>query len=189
MVRETRWWWSGQGCTFSQKFSPVDCSHELQIERFDATIISVRSPNELTLAFRSKGLKITPQRQLLFRLLHGNASHPTADALHAVASEQMPGISLRTVYQTLTDLAAMGEIHQVSVGCGPSRFDPNVDDHHHVICDRCGTVRDVYVDGSDQLATEGLDGFAAVTPSIVFHGVCDSCAPAVSTHHNSPKEQ
>jgi Fe2+ or Zn2+ uptake regulation protein len=148
----------------------------------------VRSPSELTEAFRAEGLKVTPQRQLLFRLLHGNGHHPSADSLHAAASAQMPGISLRTVYQTLTDLTAMGELRQVSIGCGPGRFDPNIDDHHHVVCERCGTVSDVYVEGADQLAIEGLDGFSAVTPSIVFHGECVSCASLVPPNHNSPKE-
>lgn len=133
-------------------------------------------------------MKITPQRQLLFRLLDGNKSHPSAEALYRDASAEMPGISLRTVYQTLNDLAEMGDLRQVTVGCGPNLFDPNTDDHHHVVCDHCGTVRDVYVDGADMLAIDGLDGFSAVRPSIVFHGECTSCASTVQPNHNSPKE-
>jgi Fur family peroxide stress response transcriptional regulator len=160
----------------------------LQIGSGDGTISAVRSPADLTAAFRAQGLKITPQRQLLFRLLDGNDQHPSAEALFHQAADEMPGISLRTVYQTLNDLADMGELRQVSVGCGPSRFDPNTSDHHHVICDRCGTVRDVYVSGADNLAIEGLDGFAAVTPSIVFHGECTVCARPEPNNNHSPKE-
>ena len=78
----------------------------------------VKSPSELTEAFRASGLKVTPQRQLLFRLMHGNTMHPTAEALFSEASTQMPGISLRTVYQTLTDLASMGELRLIDVGAG-----------------------------------------------------------------------
>ena len=136
----------------------------------------MRSPAELVVAFRERGLKVTPQRQLLFRLLHDNTQHPTADVLFARASEEMPGISLRTVYQTLTDLTAMGELSQVSFGAGPAHFDPNVADHHHAVCDTCGTILDVYVDGADQLAIDGLDGFHPASASIVFHGSCASCA-------------
>ncbi|MCU1500757.1 MAG: perR, partial [Ilumatobacteraceae bacterium] len=111
----------------------------------------MRSPAELTTAFRERGLKVTPQRQLLFRLLHDNATHPTADALFANAAELMPGISLRTVYQTLNDLAAMGELQTVRVDAGSTRFDPNVAQHHHLRCDECGDLHDVYVDGLEQL--------------------------------------
>jgi Fur family ferric uptake transcriptional regulator len=100
----------------------------------------------------------------------------------------MPGISLRTVYQTMNDLVAMGEIEQVSVAGGPVRFDPNTDDHHHVVCDTCGTVRDVYVSGADKLAIDGLDGFDTVAPAIVFHGECTSCTSSTNPPHNSLKE-
>ena len=135
----------------------------------------MRTPTELTSAFRAQGLKVTPQRQLLFRLLHGNVAHPSAEALFAAASEQMPGISLRTVYQTLTDLVAMGELRQLSLGGGSARFDPNVDDHHHVVCGACGDVRDVYVDGDAPTAAD-LDGFRVDSTDIVFRGVCSACA-------------
>jgi Fur family transcriptional regulator, stress-responsive regulator len=136
----------------------------------------MRSPAELVDTFRASGLKVTPQRRLLFELLDGNCSHPTADELFTAASSRMPGISLRTVYQTLADLGAMGEIRQLSIGSGPTRFDPNVTDHHHVVCDGCGAVTDVYVDGTQLLTICGAPGFRTDTLSIVFHGTCASCA-------------
>jgi Fe2+ or Zn2+ uptake regulation protein len=138
----------------------------------------MRSPAELTEAFRQQGLKLTPQRQLLFRLLHGNPAHPSAEALHARASELMPGISLRTVYQTLNDLAAMGDLQPVSVGSGPARFDPNVDDHHHAVCSLCGDVADVYIANLSALEIDGLDGFRADSARLVFSGTCRRCAAA-----------
>ena len=156
----------------------------------------VRSPSELTDTFRANGLKVTPQRQLLFRLMHDNVGHPTAEALYADASAQMPGISLRTVYQTLSDLAAMGELRSIDLGTGATRFDPNTDDHHHVVCDRCGDVRDVYVSGADGLPVDGLDGFEVREASILFKGVCPRCAvehdmasPTSTTPNNPAKEK
>jgi Fe2+ or Zn2+ uptake regulation protein len=136
----------------------------------------MRSPAELTDAFRRQNLKITPQRQLLFRLLHDNGAHPSAEALYARASELMPGISLRTVYQTLNDLVAMGELQSVSVGPGPGRFDPNTDDHHHAVCSRCGDVHDVYVNNLSALHVDGLDGFRPDSTRLVFTGTCRRCA-------------
>lgn len=134
----------------------------------------MRSPEELTTAFRAAGLKVTPQRQLLFKLMHNNSAHPTADSLFAVASQQMPGISLRTVYQTLTDLAEMGELRTIEVGAGAMRFDPNVSDHHHAVCEVCGAVQDVYVNQTPELL--GLDGFAVADAHIVYRGRCASCS-------------
>ncbi len=135
----------------------------------------MKSPTELAQAFRAKGLKVTPQRQLLFGLLEDDTSHPTADGLYARASAIMPGISLRTVYTTLADLAVMGELQSVNVGSGAARFDPNVDDHHHGVCDTCGAVIDLYVSGSDDLIIDGDPRFTAHSTSIVFHGACARC--------------
>ena len=135
----------------------------------------MKSPEQLVLAFREAGLKVTPQRQLLFRLLHDNTAHPTAETLYDAASREMPGISLRTVYQTLTDLAAMGELQHIDLG-GAARFDPNVDDHHHIVCDSCGEVRDVYVPNADEISVAGLAGFSVQSARIVFSGRCPTCA-------------
>jgi len=77
--------------------------------------------------------------------MYENKSHPTAESLFSVASDHMPGISLRTVYQTLTDLSSMGEL------------------------------RDVYVSGSGQLDVNELDGFSVDTTTILFHGLCTPC--------------
>ncbi|MDG2040619.1 MAG: Fur family transcriptional regulator [Ilumatobacter sp.] len=136
----------------------------------------MRSPSALIDALRDRGLKVTPQRQLLFRLLDGNRCHPTAESLHAAASREMPGISLRTVYMTLADLTDMREIEVLSVDGGAARFDSNTDDHHHVLCCECGNVEDVYVGGVSDLEVVGLDGFTPSTTSIVFHGICRECA-------------
>jgi Fe2+ or Zn2+ uptake regulation protein len=139
------------------------------------TFAAVKSPTELAQAFRERGLKVTPQRQLLFGLLEGNTSHPTAELLYQRASELMPGISLRTVYTTLTDLQEMGELQSVVLGSGATRFDPNVADHHHGVCDSCGAVVDLYVDGTDHLLIDGAPGFRPDRTAIVFHGTCAGC--------------
>ncbi len=140
----------------------------------------MRNPAELTDAFRAKGWKVTPQRQLLFRLLHDTDRHPTADALFVEASGQMPGISLRTVYQTLNDLVAMDELHVVNIG-GSTRFDPNTAAHQHAVCSACGTIRDVYLSGVDGLGVAEVDDFHPQRTRITVTGVCGRCADLTPT--------
>jgi len=137
----------------------------------------VRSPDELTVAFRCRGLKITPQRVAIFRALHDNHRHPTAESVYAAVAAEMPSISLRTVYQTLNDLAEMGEIQSLDLGTGAARFDPNVDDHHHLVCDRCGAITDTQVDVS-HLTPPDLGGFRVARAQVIFHGRCPRCADA-----------
>jgi Fe2+ or Zn2+ uptake regulation protein len=141
-------------------------------------VVVVRTPAELTEAFRERGMRNTPQRQLIFRILPGNEAHPTAEAAYAVAAAEMPSISLRTVYQTLNDLAEMGELNILDLGTGAARFDPNVDDHHHLVCERCGTVRDVYLERPDipTVAPDAFEGFTIASVEVTFRGRCSSCS-------------
>lgn len=135
----------------------------------------MKTPAELTELFRTEGFKVTPQRQMIFRLLHGNEVHPSAESVYAAARAEMPVISLRTVYQTLHDLEKMGEIQQLDVGTGASRFDPNTDAHHHLVCDACGMVRDLYADFEIAVPRGRAKGFTVKNAEVVFRGLCDTC--------------
>ena len=146
----------------------------------------MKSVDELTEQFRRGGLKVTPQRQAIFRALAGSTDHPTAESVYALVSAEMPTISLRTVYQTLNDLAAMGELQAVDIRTGSTRFDPNLDPHHHLVCDGCGRIIDVPATAQVAGPRRGVaDGFEVTTTEIVFRGRCAECrrAPAGSPQH------
>lgn len=137
----------------------------------------MRNPDELAQVFRSSGRKMTPQRRTIFEALHGSAAHPTAEAVYAAVKAEMPTISLRTVYQTLNDLADMGEIHAIDLGTGSARFDPTIEPHHHVVCDNCGWVQDVELDTASPAVPASVDpDFEVTATEIVFRGRCQRCA-------------
>ena len=151
----------------------------------------MKTPAELTDRFRSEGLKVTPQRQAVFRVLHDNHVHPSAEAVHAEIVREMPTVSLRTVYQTLNDLTDMGELGHLHVGTGSTRFDPNIEPHHHLVCEACGRVIDVPVDFPEVTVPTGAgDGFTVTRTEIVFRGVCATCeggsaVPSTTTNNNT----
>ena len=147
----------------------------------------MRPPEQMVQLFRRQGLKVTPQRVCIFEILWAaqqpdagtHQSHPSAEAVFAEARMQMPTMSLRTVYQTLNDLAGMGEIHALDVGTGSTRFDPNSDAHHHLVCNQCGTVRDLYADYSLLTVPAGsAQGFEVGAAEVVFRGLCEACQAA-----------
>ncbi|GAC1365422.1 MAG: Fur family transcriptional regulator [Acidimicrobiales bacterium] len=131
---------------------------------------------------------MTPQRQCIFAVLSGNESHPTAEAVYRAVAEVLPAISLKTVYQTLHDLADMGEITQVDLGTGATRFDPNVEHaHHHLVCDRCAKVRDYQADvGPLEVAACASQGFEVGAVEIIFRGLCADCAPSSAAKSRPP---
>ena len=137
----------------------------------------MHSPEELTERFREVGLKVTPQRQAVFRVLYQNHTHPSAETVYEQVAEQMPTISLRTVYQTLNDLTDMGEILHLDLGTGSARFDSNVEHaHHHLVCEGCGLVRDVEADLDSLQFDEVLPaGFRVSETEILVRGQCENC--------------
>ncbi len=148
----------------------------------------MKSVDELTQQLRSRGMKVTPQRQAIFRALGDSTVHPTAESVYALVSAEMPTISLRTVYQTLNDLAAMGELQVLDVGTGSTRFDPNLEPHHHLVCDGCGRIVDVPAGRSRPAvpAHAAAEGFEVTTTEIVFRGRCAACR---ATPSRSPQHQ
>ncbi len=140
----------------------------------------MRTPDDLTDLFRTNGRKVTAQRQCVFRVLHGDETHPTAELVYERARAEMETISLKTVYQTLHELAELGEIGVLDVGTGAARFDPNVETgHHHLVCASCGKVRDLTVafDGLAVPAGEA-QGYEVSSAEVVFRGRCEACRPA-----------
>lgn len=148
----------------------------------------MRTPDELTGLFRERGLKVTPQRQCIFRVLHETRQHPTAESVFDEVRQEMPTISLRTVYQTLNDLTAMGELQQLTLGGGSSRFDPTVAPHHHLVCESCGRVSDLHVEFAAVEVPEDA-GFTVSSTEIVFRGRCDACRDAGAPFDPDPSQQ
>ncbi len=142
----------------------------------------MKSVEELTALFRSRGLKVTPQRQVIFRVLSSTTHHPTAEAVYAAVSSELPTISLRTVYQSLNDLSAMGELSSLDLGTGSTRFDPTLEPHHHLVCGACGRIEDLHHDFPGVvLPAPVTEGFEVSSTEIVFRGRCASCAQRAVT--------
>ena len=104
-----------------------------------------RSDDPLALELRTRGLRATPQRLVIARLLRDEPRHVTAEELFDEARALLPGVSLPTVYATLDLLAEVGAVRQVPLPGGAAVYDSRVDPHHHVRCRRCGAVQDLDV--------------------------------------------
>lgn len=138
----------------------------------------VRTVEEISAALREQGLRVTPQRQCIIELLRGDDEHPTVDSLYDAARDVMETISRRTVYQTVHDLEALGEVRLLDVGTGSVRVDPNVEDeHHHLVCVECGRVRDVPATTDDlRVPARYRREFSVDSIDVIFRGRCASCS-------------
>jgi Fe2+ or Zn2+ uptake regulation protein len=136
----------------------------------------VEDLDTLTALFRRRGLKVTPQRQCIFEILYANPAHATAEAIYGIAKGRMPTISLKTVYETLHSLAALGQIQQIDLGTRSTRFDSDVHRHHHLVCSSCGRIENVDLDlGPLTLSAAERHGFVLSHTEVIVRGLCPSC--------------
>src|SRR3569832_64989 len=87
------------------------------------------------------GLKLTAQRRAIVQRFAAEETHPTAQELYERLRGEFPGMSFATVYNTLDALTARGLSSTLRLGTA-ARFDPNIEPHHHAVCDGCGAVVD-----------------------------------------------
>ena len=137
----------------------------------------MHTTDALTQRLRAAGMRVTPQRQAIVRHLVGNTSHPTVEAIHDAVVAELPTVSLKTVYQTVHDLEALGEVRLLDLGTGAVRVDPNVEhDHHHLVCTLCGAVRDVSPDLAASVARRDRRDFTITSVEVIFRGHCKTCS-------------
>lgn len=137
--------------------------------------------DDLLTRLRQRGIRMTSQRRAVAEVLVGEHVHLTADEVHQLAAQRLPEISRATVYNTLSELVAIGEVIEVSGGGRARRYDPNAHAaHQHLVCDRCGALRDVMVSGDllEHLPLAARHGFRVSAVEALFHGLCSDCAKA-----------
>jgi Fur family peroxide stress response transcriptional regulator len=97
----------------------------------------------LTQALEKLGLRSTRQREVVYSVVAEAKDHPTADEIFVRSRQQMPTISLATVYNCLETLLECALIRQVNFVRESTRYEPNLKPHAHFYCDKTGQVMDV----------------------------------------------
>ena len=129
----------------------------------------------------------TMPREAILNLLRRTSKHMSAKDIYASLIKMYPGIGLTTVYRTLDLLVRMGLINKFAFGDGQSRYEfkseDKKEDHHHVICSRCGKIIDYedfvedekeFVKQIEKHLSEKYN-FKAEGNRIQFYGLCEKC--------------
>lgn len=131
---------------------------------------------ELSEAFSTAALRPTPQRYAVLEFLVRHPVHATADEIFAALNRNDPRASRATVYNTLHSLTHSGLVREVISEGKAARYDANVHQHHHFVCERCGGVEDIeWFDLPAAAGRSALGGRAVRTYELLFRGVCESC--------------
>jgi Fur family peroxide stress response transcriptional regulator len=133
--------------------------------------------------FRSRcverGLALTHQRWVIYRVLAGTTQHPTPEATFEQVRKEMPFISLATIYKNIKTFLDAGLLREVSTPDQTMRLDANLESHHHLVCAGCGTILDF---PEESVAPVHLNkalpkGFRVESTNVSFLGRCGRCGP------------
>ncbi|MEL6982682.1 MAG: Fur family transcriptional regulator [Actinomycetota bacterium] len=101
------------------------------------------------------------------------------------------GLAQSSTYRNLVVLEQVGVVHRIVTSDDHARFELTEEitgeHHHHLICERCGTIIDVRLDPELETALDASLGRAAADHGFVGHhhrvdllGLCASCHAAES---------
>jgi Fur family transcriptional regulator, peroxide stress response regulator len=127
---------------------------------------------------KHSGLRITPQRISVLSYMNSNQTHATADEIYHAIKDDVPSLSVATVYNTLKAFLDAGIVQELKFGDNASRFDLNTTPHHHLVCETCGNLFDIYL---PELPIEEIGRqhrFQTTGYHIEIKGICEHCQTA-----------
>jgi len=130
-----------------------------------------------TTTLRQHGLQVTAQRIAVLRAVLANP-HCTADEVATVVRGELGAISRQAVYDVLAALVEKGLLRRIQPAGSAARFEGRVgDNHHHVICRRCGATADVpcTIGRRPCLSAADDSGFRIDEAEVIFWGTCPAC--------------
>jgi Fur family ferric uptake transcriptional regulator len=134
--------------------------------------------SELINAVKAQGLRMTPQRAIIFEAIEKLEGHLTAEDIFAEVQQVNPYINLATIYRTLELLQELDLMTQTNLGRGRTYFAlKDHCSHHHLVCQECGRIEEFHDDVLEPVrkTLEEKYGFEAHTDHLSVFGLCQDC--------------
>ncbi|MFN8712388.1 MAG: Fur family transcriptional regulator [Bacteroidota bacterium] len=110
--------------------------------------------NFLREKLQEKGLKVTPQRVVIYDAIVKLNNHPTAENIIAYIKENHPNISVGTVYKVLDSLVENELLKKVKTEKDIMRYDAVLSNHHHLYCAETDRIEDYEDDKLNKLIND-----------------------------------
>jgi len=119
-----------------------------------------------------------PKRNAILAGLQRSKEHPSAETLYAQLKQEIPDLSMGTVYRNLALFKKQGLITGIATVDGVERFDGETHPHVHFICSECGAIMDLNdVEAPESLThiAEASSGGEVTACQLSFTGRCKAC--------------
>jgi Fur family transcriptional regulator, peroxide stress response regulator len=135
----------------------------------------------LTSTLQQAGMRLTPQRMAVCKLLTESDEHPTAAAIYKELRPQFPSLSLATVYNTLETLVSLGAVNVLGhAGDDQVHYDADLEPHVNLACIACHRIMDIPSEHIQHLDSEiaQASGYKLLGSRVLYYGLCPECQAA-----------
>ena len=136
--------------------------------------------DELREALKARGLRMTPQRQLILDVVRDMHGHISADQVHQQVTRHFPDVHITTVYRTLEVLEELRIVRHTHFHDGVAQYQRTDEaPHQHMVCTVCNADVELDLEMLEPLAQElrARYGFEADLTHSAIIGVCRGCRP------------
>lgn len=128
-------------------------------------------------SIRAAGLKVTAPRVAVLEVLEDHP-HSSAEQVTDMVRTTLKEMSNQTVYGILAAFTGAHLVRRFDPQGSPALFESRVgDNHHHLVCIRCGAIRDVdcVIGAAPCLTPSDASGFTVLAAEVTFNGICQQC--------------
>lgn len=123
-------------------------------------------------------MRVTAPRLAILAVVGGEVQHLDAESIALAARARLGTLSTQAVYDNLHALVDVGLIRRIQPAGGPARYETRTgDNHHHIVCRRCGVMADVdcVIGDAPCLEPSLSQGYVIDEAEVIFWGLCPAC--------------
>lgn len=139
-------------------------SHQSQVEEIVGRIVA-------------SGRRRTMSRQAVIQVIVDCHGHISADDIATRVQEDFPSMDVSTVYRTLETLRELDIVDRVYFADGSTVYHLRDHQHHHLCCEKCGSVQELPVSLMKSVEAGLLEefGFELHQRPLGLFGLCKDC--------------
>jgi len=138
----------------------------------------MKQPGDIISKLSEQGYRLTPQRIMVLSAIEDSDDHISAEEIYAQIVAKYPQVNISTVYRTLELLKRLGLVTETDLGGGRVRYhSAEKGHHHHLVCQKCGTIIDIDESTLARLQDVLLHryNFSAELRHVAIFGLCERC--------------
>lgn len=132
----------------------------------------------------SHKLRRTPERFAILEKVFDISTHFSIDTLHSILEESGYHVSRATVYNTIELLTKCGLVRRHAFASQSPQYEriTGLTKHYHLVCSRCGKVREIKDSEIDMLLnTRRFGKFHPAYIDLNIYGLCATCVRRART--------